>query len=138
MPNLQPLLNAPLPVLIHLSTVVPAFALGTWLLFPSTKGSRHHRLVGKVYLTLMTLTSVAALCIRAFGSFAVEVGPLKFGVLHLFVPLTLHGVWATLRALRAGNIAAHRASMRGVYVGGLLIAGLLAFTPGRILHRMFF
>ena len=28
--------------------------------------------------------------------------------------------------------------MRGLYFGGLIIAGLLTFLPGRIMHRMFF
>ena len=43
-------------------------------------------------------------------------------------------------AIRIGvwNIAAHKASMRGMYFGGLMIAGLLTFIPGRIVYRMFF
>jgi uncharacterized membrane protein len=28
--------------------------------------------------------------------------------------------------------------MRGLYIGGLIIAGLLTFIPGRIMYRMFF
>jgi uncharacterized membrane protein len=28
--------------------------------------------------------------------------------------------------------------MRGMYLGGLVIAGLLTFIPGRIMYRMFF
>ena len=28
--------------------------------------------------------------------------------------------------------------MRGLYFGGLIVAGLLAFAPGRIMYRMFF
>jgi uncharacterized membrane protein len=54
------------------------------------------------------------------------------------VLLTVFSVWRTVRALRAGNIPAHRASMRGLYIGGLIIAGLLTFAPGRIMYRMFF
>ena len=136
--SLQPILNAPLAVQLHVITVVPAFVLGTWLLVFSTKGARHHRLAGKVYLTLMVLTSLAAVFVRSFSGLSFEVGPLKLGVIHLFVPLTVHGVWSTLAALRAGNIDAHRGSMRGLYFGGLIIAGLLTFAPGRIMYRMFF
>ena len=58
--TLQPLLDAPLAVIVHFATVVPAFFLGTWLLFFSTKGSPYHRLAGKVYLTLMGVTAFAA------------------------------------------------------------------------------
>lgn len=135
--DIQPLLNASLPIKLHVATIVPAFGLGTWLLFFSAKGSRYHRLAGTVYLTLMVVTALAAMWIRAFSGFSLEVGPFRLGVLHLFVPLTLHSVWATLRALRAGHLATHQGSMRGLYFGGLIVAGLLAFAPGRIMYRMF-
>ncbi len=136
--NLQPLLAAPFAVQFHVATVVPAFVLGTWLLFGSTKGSRHHRLVGKVYLVLMAVTAIAATFIRSFADFSVDVGPLRLGLIHLFVPLTAWSIWRTLRYARAGQIVGHRQSMRGLYFGGLIVAGLLAFGPGRIMHRMFF
>ncbi len=66
---------------------MPAFVLGTWLIFAGRKGSPPHRTAGKVYLILMTVTAVAATFIRAFGSLAVDLGPLRFGLLHLaFAP----------------------------------------------------
>jgi uncharacterized membrane protein len=39
---------------------------------------------------------------------------------------------------RNGNIGAHRASMIGLYVGGILIAGSFALMPGRLLHQWLF
>lgn len=136
--HLQPLLEAPAPVIVHVATVVPAFFVGTWLLFLSRKGSRYHRLAGKIYLGLMGVTACAAIFIRSFAGWSVTVGPLKLGLIHLFVLLTFQGIWRTLRAVRAGDIPAHQASMRGMYFGALIIAGLLAFAPGRIMHRMVF
>ena len=136
--NLEPILTAPLAVQLHLVTVVPAFAIGTWLLFFSTKGTPRHRRFGKVYLTLMAATALAALSIRSFSGWSVDVGPLRLGLLHLFVPLTAHGVYGALATIRAGDIAGHRAAMRGLYFGGLIIAGLLAFMPGRVMFRTFF
>jgi uncharacterized membrane protein len=133
-----PLLRAPLAVQIHFFTVVPAFFLGTWLLFLSRKGSTVHRTVGKVYLALMAVTAVAAIFIRAFGSWAIDVGPFRFGLLHLFVLLTANGVWGAFATIRQGDIRGHQRAMRGMYIGGLVIAGLLAFAPGRVLHRMVF
>ncbi|HYJ96086.1 MAG TPA: hypothetical protein VEV86_15750, partial [Vicinamibacterales bacterium] len=70
--------------------------------------------------------------------FSISAGPIRLGLIHLFIPLTINGIWQTRRALRTGNIAAHKASMRGLYIGGLIIAGLLTFIPGRIMYRMFF
>lgn len=138
--NLEPLFTAPIPVLIHLATILPAFIIGTWLLFFSTKGSTIHRSMGKIYLTLMSITAVAATFIStpASGFPYVSVGSMRFGPIHLFVPLTVWGVYSALAGVRKGDIAQHRSAMRGLYVGGMLIAGVLAFTPGRVLQRMIF
>jgi uncharacterized membrane protein len=136
--DLEPLLTAPLAIRLHVVTVVPAFVLGTWLLFGSHKGSPRHRLVGKLYLALMAVTAVAAVFIRSFSDLSVSAGPLRLGLLHLFVPLTAHGIYGAFATIRAGNIRGHRAAMRGLYFGGMIVAGLLAFAPGRIMFRMFF
>ncbi|MGE0360232.1 MAG: DUF2306 domain-containing protein [Vicinamibacterales bacterium] len=138
MVNLEPLLRAPLAVQLHVVTVVPAFVLGTWLLVASPKGSSRHRLVGRLYLGLMGVTAAAALCIRSFSDASLAVGPLRLGWIHLFVPLTMHGIYGALVTIRAGDVRGHRSAMRGLYFGGLIVAGLLAFTPGRVMHRMFF
>ena len=136
--NLRPLLDAPLAVQLHVVTVVPAFFLGAWLLLISHKGSDVHRFVGKIYLTLMFVTAIFAFFIPSFMSFSIGGGPVRLGLIHLFIPLTIHGVWRTRKALREGDINAHRKSMMGLYFGGLLIAGLLTFIPGRIMFRVFF
>ena len=136
--NLQPILDAPFAIQLHFVTVVPAFFLGAWQLLASRKGSPSHRLIGKIYLALMSITAVAAFFIPSFTPFSISAGPIRLGLIHLFIPLTINGIWQTRRALRTGNIAAHKASMRGLYIGGLIIAGLLTFIPGRIMYRMFF
>lgn len=135
--TLRPILDAPLAVQLHFVTVVPAFVLGSWLLFGSARGSARHRAVGRVYLALMTATAVAAVFIRAFSGPSVEIGPLRLGLIHLFVPLTAHGVYGAFATIRAGDIRGHRSAMRGLYFGGLIIAGLLSLAPGRVMHRIF-
>ena len=136
--NLQPILDAPLPIQLHFITVVPSFFLGAWQLLASRKGSPSHRVIGKIYLTLMSITCVAAFFIPSFTPFSIGVGPIRLGLIHLFIPLTVNGIWQTRRALRTGNIRLHKASMRGMYFGGMIIAGLLTFIPGRIMYRIFF
>ena len=133
--SLSPLLNAPLAVQIHVATVVPAFFLGTWQIFFSRKGAPFHRALGYFYLTLMTITSVAALFVHQLMPKSPFFG---MSPIHLFVPLTLFGVVGALHGAWTHNIRAHRASMLGVYIGGLLIAGSLAFMPGRIMHAVVF
>ena len=60
--NFELLRQAPLAVQIHLATVVPAFAIGTWQIFGSTKGSRAHRALGSGYL--YCVRNCAALILR--------------------------------------------------------------------------
>lgn len=132
--NLAPAFNAPLAVQIHLLTVAPAFLIGTWLIFFSVKGKTLHRVLGYSYLMLMTVTAIAALFIHETN----PSGPLGWSLIHPFVPLTLFGVVGAIVNARRHNIPGHRGAMLGVYFGGMLIAGSLAFMPGRIMHQMFF
>jgi len=133
--SLAPLLAAPFAIKLHVFTVVPAFFLGTWLIFFSRKGARRHRAIGYVYLTLMTVTAIAALWIHQIPAIDIVYG---FGPIHIFSIVTLSGVVGALRGAWTHNIKMHRRSMLGVYIGGLLIAGTFAFLPGRIMHAMVF
>jgi hypothetical protein len=51
--TLEPLLHAPIAVQAHVATVVPAFLIGTWVLFISRKGYFLHRILGATFLALM-------------------------------------------------------------------------------------
>ena len=133
--SLAPLLAAPFAVQLHVFTVVPAFFLGTWLIFFSRKGAPRHRAVGYAYLTLMTVTAITALFIHEIPAIDIVYG---FGPIHIFSLVTLSGVVGALRGAWTHNIKMHRSSMLGVYIGGLLIAGTFAFLPGRIMHAMVF
>lgn len=131
---LEPIFAAPLAVQIHVATVVPAFVLGTWQIFFSTKGAPLHRAVGYFYLTLMSATSVAAIFIHEIN----PAGPFGFSLVHLFVPLTLFGVFGALRGAWTHNVMLHRNAVVGTYIGGILIAGAFAFSPGRIMYEVVF
>ena len=132
--NLDPVWTTTLAIKIHLATVLPAFAIGTYQIFVSQKGAPLHRALGYVYLTLMSITAVTTLFIHQVN----PAGPFGFSFIHLFVPLTLFGVVGAVSGARTHNIARHRRSMIGLYVGGLLIAGGLTFLPGRLMHQIFF
>lgn len=133
--SLAPLLAAPFSVQLHVFTVLPAFVLGTWLIFFSRKGARRHRAIGYVYLALMTVTAIAALFIHEIPAIDIVYG---FGPIHIFSIVTLAGVVGALRGAWAHNIKMHRGAMLGVYIGGILIAGTFAFLPGRIMHALVF
>jgi uncharacterized membrane protein len=135
--TLDPLLQAPLSVQIHVATVVPAFVLGSWQIFLSKKGAPPHRGIGLLYLALMTITAIAAVFIRA-SSIPDMPSFHGFTPIHIFVVVALANVTVTVFALRARKFKLHRATMMGLYVSGIGIAGTLAFMPGRIMHAVVF
>jgi uncharacterized membrane protein len=135
--NFSPLLHAPIAVQIHVATVVPAFFLGAWQIFLSAKGRPLHQKLGSVYIGLMIATAIAALFIRA-SSLPDMPSFRGFTPIHLFVPVVLVNVGLTLFALRTRRFKLHRATMMGLFISGIGIAGFLAFMPGRIMHAVIF
>jgi uncharacterized membrane protein len=133
--NLAPLLSASPAIQVHVYAVVPAFLIGTWQIFFSAKGSRLHRAMGFIYLSLMTVTAISSLFIRDI----MRDGPFfGFSPIHLLVPVTLWGVVGALYYARRGDIPQHKQAMITTYVGAILIAGAFTFMPGRIMHAIFF
>jgi uncharacterized membrane protein len=136
--NLPLISAAPLAMKTHLFTVIPAFFLGTWMMFVSHKGSTAHRTIGKIYLLLVSITAVAATFIREPSSMGIDLGPLRVGPIHIFVPIAVWGVYGALSSLKRRDIPGHQSAMRGLYFGGMLVAGTLSFIPGRTMWRVFF
>lgn len=86
-------------------------------------------------MILMLATGLITLAMPA------HVGPQflnHFGLIHTFSLLDLVSLPTAYFAARRGDLYLHRAAMISLYVGGLLIAGALAFSPGRMLHKWLF
>ncbi len=118
----------------HLATVVPCIFLGAYLLI-AKKGSKGHRLLGKIYMTLMMITAIITLFMPAL------VGPTflnHFGYIHLFSFLTMYSVPVALYAIRKGQVRRHQRAMLMLYFGAIVIAGGFTLVPGRYLHTLFF
>lgn len=133
--TLEPLLHAPVAVQVHVATVVPAFLIGTFQIFISRKGAPLHRALGYLYLVLMSVTAITTLFVHQLMPHSPFWG---LSPIHLLVPLTLFAVVGALRGAWTHNIAMHKRSMIGLYIGGMLIAGTLTFLPGRIMHAVAF
>lgn len=117
---------AELALAIHLGTVIPALFLGAWMMV-ARKGTRLHRLLGRIWAILMLTTSIAS-----FGLTGLTGG---IGPIHIFSVVTLVSVpWAII-AVRRGNIIAHQRAMTGPYIG-LVVAGLFSFLPGRLMGNL--
>jgi len=128
-PNLALLAQAPIAVQLHLVAAVSAFLLGL-MQFALPKGTGLHRTTGWIWVVLIATAAVSSLFIRMVNHGA-------FSFIHILSGWTLVVLPMAVYAARRGDIARHRGRMTGIFIGGLLIAGTLAFMPGRLMWRLF-
>jgi uncharacterized membrane protein len=117
-------------VFVHLVCALAALGLGAVILV-RRKGTPSHRAVGWAWVVLMGLATVSSAFIRDY----------RMPNLAGFTPihfLTVFVAWQLPKGVllaRRGQMAAHRSTMRGLYFGGCVAAGLFALLPGRFLGR---
>lgn len=128
-PSLEPIVGASPVIQIHLATVLAAVATGI-VLMSGVKGTRLHRRLGWAWSIFMVLTAASAMFIAAQGPSLV--------FLKLFALITLVAVPAAVLSARSHKAARHARIMTSLFVGGIGIAGVLAFLPGRLLWAVFF
>ena len=129
--TLAPLLDAPFVIQIHALAAITAFAIGLVQL-TAPKGTIPHRLIGLSWVMLMLTVAVSSLFIhkiRMWGPWS----PIHLLSIYVLITLPL----AVLAAHRHAT-ERHRRAMIGLFVGGLVIAGLFTFYPGRIMHTVLF
>ena len=114
----------------HLVTVIPAVPLGAYVIL-TRKGGARHKLLGKIWLSLMFVTAISTIFIR-------NVNDGQFSWIHVFTLLTFIAVPQAILAARQGKIDAHKKHVRNFFIGALVIAGLTAFAPGRTMWQWAF
>lgn len=130
--TLEPLWHASLAIQLHVATVIPAAIVGAYLLASRNKGTPTHRLLGRIWLVLMVLTSVCSFFIHELNVWA------GFSPIHLLSVLTIAGCFQAYRMARRGRIKSHQRVVQQVYFGGIIIAGGFTLLPGRIMYRVVF
>jgi uncharacterized membrane protein len=128
-PRLGLILAAAPVIQIHIAGAVVALVIGTVLMI-GVKGTTLHRTLGWGWVVAMALTAVSSLFIRQINH-----GALSF--IHLLSGWTIVALPMAIYAIKRGKVAAHRRTMTGLFVGGLIIAGLLTFLPGRLMWTVF-
>ena len=115
-------------VMAHLASVMLALPLGiSQLVLP--KGTLRHRTVGYIWIVLMVFTALV--------SFAVHViNPGGLSPIHLFSILTLVAAPLIVYRARRGEVAKHQRAVLGLMIGGLVVAGVFTFLPGRALGQL--
>ena len=129
--TIDPLLNAPFAVQLHALAAASAFVLGI-VQFASPKGTRPHRMLGWIWSGLMLGVALSSFLITEVA------GPGRFSWIHLLSVFTLVMLPVAIWGARTGRISTHERVMKGLSLGGLVIAGAFTFVPPRILGRMVF
>jgi uncharacterized membrane protein len=117
-------------VATHLLTVLPAIPLGAYVIL-SKKGGARHKLLGRIWLSLMFVTAISTIFIRG-------VNDGQFSWIHIFTLVTFIAVPQAIVSARRGNIAQHKVHLRNFFIGALVIAGVTAFAPGRTMWQWAF
>lgn len=118
-------------VFFHLVTAIAALGIGAVVLL-RRKGNASHRAWGWAWVVLMGCTTVASGFIRDYAMPNIAgITPIHFftGFVALQLP---RGIWF----IRQGNVVQHRKTMRGLYIGACLVAGVFTLLPGRFLGRL--
>jgi len=129
--NFAPLLDAAPAIPLHAFAAMAAFALGL-VQFAAPKGTLPHRTLGWIWVSLMLVVALSSFWINEIRL----LGP--FSPIHLLSIYTL--VMVPLGVWKAHNhdVATHRKIMMYLFLGALLIAGLLTLLPGRVMHKVVF
>jgi len=128
-PRLALLGEASLAIRLHVAGAMLALLIGT-ILLSGRKGSALHKCLGWVWVTAM-----ASVATSSFFIHVLHTGHLS--LLHLLSGYVLLALPFAIFAIRRGNVRAHRRTMTGMFIGGLLVAGLFTFAPGRLMFQIF-
>jgi uncharacterized membrane protein len=125
----QPLSAPSMPALAlwtHVFTALLALVLGGIVLY-RPKGTASHKLMGRVWVASMAVTSITSFFIQTSG---------RLSYIHFLSAWTLWTLAAAMWHIRRGNVIAHKRYLKGAYIG-LIVAGVLAVAlPGRVLWRL--
>jgi uncharacterized membrane protein len=129
--SLAPLLNASPTIQIHAFAAMAAKAIGVVQL-SGPKGTLPHRAIGAVWILLMV-----AVCISSFFIHTIRLwGP--WSPIHLLSIFTLGSLPLAVLYAHRHDVRHHRVAMISIFTGGLVVAGLFTFVPGRIMHAVLF
>ncbi len=129
--DLNPLVVAGLTLKIHVFSAIATFALGLLLLSGLPKGTQTHRRLGWAWVLLMTSTAISSF-------FLVGLNGNHFSWIHGLSAWTVIGLPFAVFAARRHKVVEHEKQMRTMFLGGMAIAGLFSFLPGRLMWSLFF
>jgi uncharacterized membrane protein len=127
--SLTPLLDAAPAIPVHAFAAMAALALGI-VQFAAPKGTLPHRTVGWIWVALTVAVAASSFWVHQLRLF----GP--WSPIHLLSILVLVLLPIAVVSAHRHHVSRHRRIMIGVFSGGLVVAGLFTFLPGRIMHAV--
>ena len=98
------------------------------------KGTHIHRWLGRAWVLAMLLVAVSSFWIRGLMPNTLAWG---FSPIHLLSIFVIVQLARAIYFARIGTIARHSGIMKGVFWGGLVIAGGFTLIPGRLMFEVF-
>lgn len=128
--SLEPLLVSSNLTQIHVVGAVSSFGIGVFLLL-APKGFRLHKTFGWLWVVCMSVTAFSSFFLTGLmGS--------SYSPIHALSAWTMIGLPFGVAAIRRKQVERHRKAMTGMFLGAMVIAGLFAFLPGRLMWHIFF
>ena len=127
--NLDIIFDASLAIQIHVCAAILSAIIGALVLW-RRKGTASHKRLGKVWVALMVVTAMSSFLIHEIRLIG------WFSPIHILSVTTLIVLSRGVKQAKAGEINAHKRSMKGTYIGAIGIAGLFTFLPGRMMYRV--
>jgi uncharacterized membrane protein len=118
-------------VFVHMLSALGALAVGGVVL-ARRKGNPSHRLAGWLWVVLMGSAVLTSAFIRDYRLPNIA----GFTPIHLLAAYVAVALPRAVWQVRRGNVSAHRKTMRGLYVGGCVVAGMFTLLPGRFLGSL--
>jgi uncharacterized membrane protein len=120
----------PTVVWAHIATIFVAVAL-TPIMLLRRRGDRVHRALGWLWAVSLAMTALLTFGIRGINQGS-------FSLIHILSAWTLVQVPLLVWHARRHNHAKHRAAVRGIVTGALLIAGFFTFPFDRLMGEWLF
>ena len=117
-------------IIVHMSCALLALAIGTVMLI-GVKGTKAHRVLGYTWAAAMGTTAATSLFIKT-------INPGHWSFIHFLSGWTIIALPVAIAMARRKNVRRHARMTTSLFVGGLLIAGLFTFLPGRLMYQVFF
>jgi uncharacterized membrane protein len=122
--------RVPAVIWAHMLTIVVALAL-TPVMLLRRRGDPPHRVLGWIWAGALFLTAAISFEVRT-------INPGGFSLIHLLSLLTIVQVPLIVLHARRHDWKRHRAAVRGMVTGALLVAGFFTFPFGRLMGTWLF